>query len=80
MVWGFLTLSSLALFLYHLQAYYELDFFIENVDALGEFSMASYKTFMIIFSLVPLLAALNIIYSVLEGLNSRKFLERFGCS
>jgi hypothetical protein len=52
---------------------------MENVDVLGEFSMASYKIFMVLFAVVPILGGIIIIWSVAEGLNSRKFLARFGC-
>lgn len=78
-IWASLTITSLVLFLYHLQSYYEIDFFMENVDVLGDFSMASYKIFMIIFAVVPILSATVIIWSTLERLDSRKFLKRFGC-
>lgn len=78
-IWGCLSITSLVLFMYHLQSYYELDFFMEHVDVLGEFSMASYKNFMIIISIVPILSAIIIVWSVAERLDSRKFLARFGC-
>ena len=78
-MWVSITLTAIALFIYHLQSHYELDFFMENVDVLGEFSMASYKIFMVLFAVVPILGGIIIIWSVAEGLNSRKFLARFGC-
>ncbi len=78
-MWASNTLATLVLFVYHLQSYYELDFFMEHVDVLGEFSMASYKTFMVIFAIVPILGGIIIVWSVAEGLDSRKFLARFGC-
>ena len=78
-MWASITLTTLVLFVYHLQSYYELDFFMEHVDVLGEFSMASYKTIMVIFAIVPILGGIIIVWSVAEGLDSRKFLARFGC-
>ena len=78
-VWVFVSISVFVVFLYHLQFYYEIDFFIKNVDVLGEFSMASYKIFMILFALFPLIGGIIIVWSVVEGLNSRIFLTRFGC-
>ena len=77
--WGCLTLTSIVLFIYHLQFYYDVEFFMENVDVLGEFSMASYKSFMVIIAIVPIFSIIVIIWSVFESLNSRKFLTRFGC-
>ena len=78
-VWVFLSISVFVFFLYHLQFYYEIDFFIKNVDVLGEFSRASYKIFMILFALSPVIGGIIIVWSAVEGLNSRKFLTRFGC-
>ena len=78
-IWVSIMLTTIVLFVYHLQSYYELDFFMEHVDVLGEFSMASYKIFMVLFAIVPILGGMVIIWSVAEGLDSRKFLARFGC-
>lgn len=78
-VWVFISISTVVLFIYHLHSYYELDFFLDNIDVLGEFSMASYKTFLVLFAVIPLFGSFTIIWSVAEGLDSRKFLARFGC-
>ena len=78
-VWGSVSLVSFVLFIYHLMNYHDLEFFLENVDILGDFSMNLYKFSTLVVSIIPLFAVLTIIWSAFEGFDSRKFLKRFGC-
>lgn len=74
-----LSFTSFVLFFYHLELFKDIDFFLEHVDILGTFNISLYKFFMIIISIIPFFAPIVIIWSVFEGLDSRKFLKRFGC-
>lgn len=78
-LWACISLASVVLFLYHKLYFDDLEYFIENVDVLGDFSHRIYRFYTLVISVIPIFAIIVILWSVAEGLNSRKFLIRFGC-